>query len=476
MQRREFIAALGGAAAWPLVAWAQRSGGMRQIGILMPFPPTDSDWKSRVSALRQELQRLGWTPGVNIEFDERWTTDNMDLVRANAANLVELKPDVIVALGGRVIPVLMELTSTIPIIIPGAADAVGTGYIKSFARPGGNVTGFATMEFSVIGKILETLKQIAPGTSRVVMIYNPDNPNATIFRRLFKSSASTLSFQPIIAPVHSIADIERAIEAVAEQPNGGVFFPPDVTTFALRDQTTAIVARLRVPAIYTDRFFVTSGGLASYDADRSDIFRRAASYVDRVLRGENPGDLPFQQPTKYQLTINLKTTKVLGITVPPSLLNTADEVIRWADIDTEAGVWIKPAATTKQKAEHRVPLSEAACRLLGEMRQNAGDEAEWIFPAPIKAGHRTDIWEAWETLRRAADIPDVRTHDLRHSFASVLASQGNSLPIIGALLGHTTAATTHRYAHLLDDPLRRATEAASAVITGKPGAKIVGLK
>jgi integrase len=149
---------------------------------------------------------------------------------------------------------------------------------------------------------------------------------------------------------------------------------------------------------------------------------------------------------------------------------------RWADIDTEAGVWIKPAATTKQKAEHRVPLSEAACRLLGEMRQNAGDEAEWIFPAPIKAGHRTDIWEAWETLRRAADIPDVRTHDLRHSFASVLASQGNSLPIIGALLGHTTAATTHRYAHLLDDPLRRATEAASAVITGKPGAKIVGLK
>ena len=327
MKRRAFIAGLGGAAAWPLVAWAQRSGGMRRIGILMPFPPTDSEWKSRVSALRQELQRLGWTPGVNIEFDERWTTDNMDLVRANTANLVELKPDVIVALGGRVIPVLMELTSTIPIIIPGAADAVGTGYIKSFARPGGNVTGFATMEFSVIGKILETLKQIAPGTSRVVMIYNPDNPNATIFRRLFESSASTLSFQPIIAPVHSIADIERAIEAVAEQPNGGVFFPPDVTTFALRDQTTAIVARLRVPAIYTDRLFVTSGGLASYDADRSDIFRRAASYVDRVLRGENPGDLPFQQPTKYQLTINLKTTKVLGITVPPSLLNTADEVL-----------------------------------------------------------------------------------------------------------------------------------------------------
>ena len=249
-------------------------------------------------------------------------------MRANAANLVELKPDVIVALGGRVIPVLMQLTSTIPIIIPGAADAVGTGYIESLARPGGNVTGFATMEFSVIGKILETLKQIAPGNvPRRHDLQSGQSQCGTIFRRLFESFALTLSFQPIIAPIHSIADIERAIEALAEQPNGGVFFPPDVTTFALRDQITAIVARLRVPAIYTDRIFVTSGGLVSYDADRTDIFRRAASYVDRVLRGEKPGDLPFQQPTKYQLTINLKTAKALGITVPPSLLNTADEVI-----------------------------------------------------------------------------------------------------------------------------------------------------
>jgi putative tryptophan/tyrosine transport system substrate-binding protein len=225
MRRREFIKVISGAAAWPIAAHAQQGERTRRIGILMPYPPSDTENQSRVGALRQELQRLGWTRGANIEFDERWTTDNMDLVRANAANLVELKPDVIVAIGGRVIPILMQLTRTVPIIIPGSSSPVEAGYIKSLARPGGNVTGFATLELSVIGRILETLKQIAPGTSRVAMIYNPDNPVAINFRGLFESSALPLSVQPIIAPIHSIADIERAIEALAEQPNGGVFFP-----------------------------------------------------------------------------------------------------------------------------------------------------------------------------------------------------------------------------------------------------------
>jgi len=293
----------------------------------MPYSPSDPEWQSRVGALREELRRLGWTRGENVEFDERWTTDNMDLVRANAANLVELKPDAIVAVGGRVIPLLMQLTRTVPIIIPGTADPVATGYIESLARPGGNVTGFATMEFSVFGKILETLKEIAPGTSRVAMIFNPDNRLAVDFQRQFEMFARPLSLQPIIAPIHNIADIERAIEALAEKPNGGVFFPPDVTTIMLRDRVTAIVVQHRMPAIFADRIFVTSGGLVSYDADRTDIFRRAASYVDRVLRGEKPGDLPFQQPTKYQLTINLKTAKALGLTLPQSVLARADEVI-----------------------------------------------------------------------------------------------------------------------------------------------------
>jgi putative tryptophan/tyrosine transport system substrate-binding protein len=328
MKRREFITLLGGtAAAWPMEALAQQAPRPRRVGILMPYSPSDPAWQLRVDALRQELQRLGWTRGANIEFDERWTTDNMDLVRANAANLVELKPDAIVAVGARVVPLLMQLTRTVPIILPGSADAVGTGYIESLARPGGNVTGFATMEFSVIGKIVETLKLIAPATSRIAMIYNPDNRTAVYFQRLFESSAVPLSIQPIISPIHGISDIERAIETLAAQPNGGVFFPPDVTTLALRDQITAIVARYRLPAIYTDRIFMASGGLISYDADRTEIFRRAASYVDRVLRGEKPGDLPFQQPTEYQLTINLKTAKALGLTVPLSLLSRADEVI-----------------------------------------------------------------------------------------------------------------------------------------------------
>ena len=328
MKRREFITLVGGAAtAWPLAARAQQATRLRRIGILMPYPPSDSVYQSRVEALRQELQRLGWRSGDNIEFDERWTTDNVDLIRANAANLVELKPDVVVAVGGRVIPVLLQLTRTVPIVIPGTVDAVGSGYIDNLARPGGNVTGFATMEPSVFGKILETLTQIAPGTSRIAMIYNPDNPIAVPFRHMFESFVVPLSVQPIIAPIHSIADIERATEALAEQHNGGAFFPPDITTIALRDQVTAIVARYRVPAIYTDRIFVTSGGLVSYDADRTEIFRRTASYVDRTLRGEKPGEMPFEQPTKYQLTINLKTAKALGLTIPQPLLATADEII-----------------------------------------------------------------------------------------------------------------------------------------------------
>ena len=327
MRRSEFITLLGGAATvWPVTLLAQQGGRMRRIGILMPFPPSDTEVQSRVSALRQELQRLGWTRGVNIEFDERWTADNMDIVRTSAANLVELKSDVIVAVGGRVIPVLMQLTRTIPIIIV-CVDAVGEGYAKSLAQPGGNVTGFTILEFSILSKILDTLKVLAPTTSRIAMVYNPDNPSTAQFRPLFESFALPLSVQPIAAPVHNIADIERAMEALATQPNGGVFFPPDLTTFALRDQVSDIIARLRLPAIYTDRLFVVSGGLASYDADRTDIFRRTASYVDRVLRGENPGDLPFQQPTKYQLTINLKAARAIGLTIAPSLLGTADEVI-----------------------------------------------------------------------------------------------------------------------------------------------------
>ena len=327
MRRRDLITLLGGAAVWPLAARAQQGERVRRIAILMPYPPTDLEVQARAQAFREELARLGWTRDRNIQFDERWTTDNMDLVRANAVNLLELKPDLIIAIGGRVIPILMQLTRSVPIIIPGASDPVETGIAQSLARPGGNVTGFTLFELAIFGKWLEILKQIAPDTSRVAMIFNPDNPNTALYRRLFETAARLLAVQAIIVPVHGIADVDLALESLAQQPNGSVLFPPDVTISQLRGQLVATVARHRVPAIYADRVIVKSGGLISYDADRIDLFRRTASYVDRVLRGEKPGDLPFQQPTKYQLTINLKTAKALGLTVPDTLLARADEVI-----------------------------------------------------------------------------------------------------------------------------------------------------
>jgi ABC-type uncharacterized transport system substrate-binding protein len=328
VKRREFITLLGGAAAtWPLAARAQQPDRVRRIGILMPYAASDTEIQTHLRAFRQELQKLGWTEGRNIQFDEHWTGDDMDLVRANAANLLQLKPDVIFALGGRVIPVLMMKTSSVPIVFPSGGDPVGTGWVKSLARPGGNVTGFSTFEFSVVGKMMEMLLQIAPSTSRVAFIYNPDNPNAAFYARSFEGFATPLSIKPIMAPIHGIAEIERALENLVTAPNGGVFSAPDITMTALRDPVVALVARHRLPAVYPDHIFIKSGGLMSYAADRVDLFRRAASYVDRILRGEKPGDLPVQQPTKYELHINLKTAKALGLQVPPALLAMADEVI-----------------------------------------------------------------------------------------------------------------------------------------------------
>jgi ABC-type uncharacterized transport system substrate-binding protein len=322
--RRQFIRLIGGVAAWPLMARAQHG---KRVGILMPYPPTDSEYQSRVDMFRQELQRLGWTRGNNIEFDERWTTDNMDLVRANAANLVELRPDVIVAIGGRVIPVLLQITRTVPIVIPGTIDPVGTGWVTSLAQPGGNITGFTLLEFSMFGKLLDLLKQLAPGIVRVGLVFNPDNPNSIVFRREIESFAGRLGIEPIVLPVHRLADIDRAVGKLAEQSNTAVYFLPDITVQAMAQQVVALVQRHHIPTIYTDLAYIKQGGLAFYGADRAEIFRRAAGYVDRILRGEKPSELPFQQPTKYQFVINLKAAKTLGLDVPTSLLAQADEVI-----------------------------------------------------------------------------------------------------------------------------------------------------
>jgi putative ABC transport system substrate-binding protein len=219
VRRRAFITLLGGAAAWPFAARAQQGERLRRIGILMPYPPTDVENRSRVDALKQELQRLGWTRGRDIEFDERWTTDNMDLVRANAANLVELRPDVIVASGGRVIPVLLQITRAVPIVVPGTVDPVGTGWVKSLARPEGNITGFTLMEFSMFGKLLDLLKQLAPGTVRVGLVFNPDNPSNLPFRREIETFASPLGIEPVVFPY---TGSPTSIERLSRWPNSPI--------------------------------------------------------------------------------------------------------------------------------------------------------------------------------------------------------------------------------------------------------------
>ncbi len=327
MKRREFITLLGGAAAWPLAARAQQPGRVRRVGILMPYPKGDSEHEARVRAFKQELAKLGWTDGANVRFDEHWTTDNMDMVRSHAASVVASNPDIIVTTGGRVVPVFMRLTRSIPMVLPSASDPVGVGYAQSLAHPGGNVTGFTALELSILGKSLEILKQIAPATVRVALIYNPDNPNSVVYRRISEAASAPLAIEPIDLPIHGMADIDRAVASLAERGNSGIFFLPDLTISALRDDVVGLVARRRVPAIYSEPFFVKLGGLAFYGADRMEGFRRSAGYVDRILRGEKPGDLPFQQPTKFELAINLKTAKALGLTVPPGLLVAADEVI-----------------------------------------------------------------------------------------------------------------------------------------------------
>ena len=327
MRRREFITLLGGAVAWPLTARAQQPHRTRLVGILMPFPESDEAQQTRFRAFRQQLTKLGWSEGSNVQLDVRWTTDNMDLVQAATSDLVKLKPDVIASTGDRVIPVLTQLTRSIPIVAI-ASDFLGSGFVESLAHPGGNVTGFSLIEFSVIGKMVETLKRMAPGTSRVGMIYNPDNPVGAVYLNSFKAVAAQLAVQSIDLPVHGPADIERAIGSLAEQPNGGFITPPDLTVAALATEITTLAARHSVPAIYSGSpFYVRRGGLASYGPDILDVYRRQAAYVDRVLRGEKPGDLPIQQPTNYQLAINLKTAKALGISVPLTLLALADELI-----------------------------------------------------------------------------------------------------------------------------------------------------
>jgi putative tryptophan/tyrosine transport system substrate-binding protein len=329
-KRREFITLLGGAAvAWPLAGRAQQPDRVRRIGVLMGYAESDSDAQAWYATFREELQKLGWTEGRNAQIDTRWAApDDAESMRRFAKELVALQPDLILSNTTPTTTALLQQTRTIPIIFAIVADPIGSGFVASFARPGGNVTGFIFTEPTMAGKWLELLKEIAPRVTRVAMLFNPASATyAEYWLSPFKAAAASFAIEPIAAPVRDRSELESVIAAQAREPNGGLIAMPDSFTDAHRAEITSLAARYRLPAVYPFRFFVEVGGLMSYGVDRTDNFRRAATYADRILKGEKPSELPVQAPFKYELVINLKTAKALGLDVPLHLQQLADEVI-----------------------------------------------------------------------------------------------------------------------------------------------------
>jgi putative ABC transport system substrate-binding protein len=324
--RRDFITLLGSAAAvWPIGARAQQGDRVRRIGVLMPGD--ENDPMVKVSAFTQPLSDLGWTDGRNARMDLRWHGGDADRIRALAQELVGLQPDIILATSTVATAALQRETRTIPIVFANLSDPVASGIVARLDRPSGNITGFANFEASLGGKWLELLLEIAPGLKRAGIMFNPDNPGASLYVPSLETAARSLKVVPIPAPVHGDTEIETAIIAQGREPGGGLVIMPDNTTFLHRARLILAAARNNVPAVYWISNFVREGGLLSYGVDLPDLYRRAASYVDRILRGEKPGDLPVQFPTKFEMAVNLKTAKALGLTVPPSMRLLADEVI-----------------------------------------------------------------------------------------------------------------------------------------------------
>jgi putative tryptophan/tyrosine transport system substrate-binding protein len=329
MRRRQFIAGLR-AAAWPVAARAQQRGGVRRVGMLMGGPENDPVVEKIFTAVRQELERLGWTVGRNLQIDVRWSAIFPDRARAGAAELLRMAPDVIWIIGtGPGVAALQQATSTIPIVFVNIIEPVARGFVASLARPGGNITGFSNLEPTLGAKWLQMLKEIAPETRRVAVLINPETiPFNVAFSRSVEEAAPKFDVELNLAPVHEPAEIEAVMTRLAREPGGGVIFPPDFFTFTLRHLIVEMAAHYRLPAAYAGRQFAEVGGLLSYGVDTVDVSRRSAVYVDRILRGEKPADLPVQAPTKFELVINLKTAKALGLTIPETLLATADEVIQ----------------------------------------------------------------------------------------------------------------------------------------------------
>jgi putative tryptophan/tyrosine transport system substrate-binding protein len=325
MRRRQFIALIGGAAAWPLAAGAQQPEQMRRIGVLMNRAADDPDGQACVATFQQTLQQLGWSDGGNVRIDTRWGANDVDRDRRYAAELAALAPDVVLAAGTLSVAALQHVTRSLQIVFVQVSDPVGAGLVDTLARPGGSTTGFMIFEYSLSGKWLELLKQIAPRVTRAGVLRDSANPAGIAQFGAIQAAAQSLGVEVSPLSVHDAAEIERAVAAFARSANGGLIVTGSAEVH--HDLITKLAVRYKLPAVYNDRIFVADGGLISYGPDRMDQFRRAAGYVDRILKGEKPADLPVQAPTKYELTINLKTAKALGLDVPATLLARADEVI-----------------------------------------------------------------------------------------------------------------------------------------------------
>jgi putative ABC transport system substrate-binding protein len=326
MKRRDFITLLGGAvAAWPLAARAQQP---RRIGVLMGgYSQTDREGQAQIAAILDTFQRLGWTDSRNVRFEYHWGTGDADRIKASAAELVHSAPDVIMVTGNPALAELHRLTSTIPIVFIQVADPVGSGFVAGLARPGGNITGFQGFDSAMGGKWLGVLKEAAPNLSRVAVLFSSDSAANVAFLRTAEAGAPSLGVTMTAIDVHDGGEIERAVGTFASRPDGGLIVMPHPYTTANRTSIIILAARYRLPAIYPFRFFAAEGGLMAYGDDQIDLWRRAAAYVDRILRGAKPGDLPVQAPTKFQLVVNMKTAKALGFDIPPGLPLHADEVI-----------------------------------------------------------------------------------------------------------------------------------------------------
>jgi putative ABC transport system substrate-binding protein len=327
MNRRDFIAGLGGAALRPLAVRAQQGNRVRRIGALMPFDENDPVYKPRVSAFIQALADLGWTDGRNVRIDVRWGGLDNNRIRALAQELVGLQPDIILAGTTPATIALQRETRTIPIVFAAVSDPVASGIVERLDRPSGNITGFANLEASLGSKWLELLTEIAPWLKRAAIIFNPDTITASLYLPSLETAARSLKVAPIIAPVRSDVEIETAIIALGREPGGGLVILPDLFNIAHRAPINTAAARNNIPTVSYFSAFARDGGLLSYGIDAVDLFRRAATYVDRILRGAKPAELPVQLPTRFEMVLNLRTAKALGLAVPPSILLRADEVI-----------------------------------------------------------------------------------------------------------------------------------------------------